>query len=113
MVMVCLYEEWQFVKNLNQCISCNSRFNSSVIDNTPHASIYTSFEFANLYNHICSIRRESVPIRRGSNMRPHILYRTISVTHLSAYLMHLKKVVIFDTNLISVGCVLWLVKLFF
>ena len=38
-------------------------------------------------------------------MRPHILYRTISVTHLSAYLIHLKKVAIFDTNLISVGCV--------
>ena len=38
-------------------------------------------------------------------MRPHILYRTISVTHLSAYLIHLKKVAIFDTNLISIGCV--------
>ena len=38
-------------------------------------------------------------------MRPHILYRTISETHLSAYLIHLRKVAIFDTNLISVGCV--------
>ena len=38
-------------------------------------------------------------------MLPHILYRTISVTHLSAYLIHLKKVCHFDTNLISVGCV--------